>query len=224
MLFAGDRLSRDFEHHSSNRGHGDAEGTQANSPSTETEARKPRGRGSASNGGRKCSCRVWQRLARRRSHERVNGEVQQLRKHHADLGDGSQTAERLRLATITTAALLVFSARSEGEIEPRIWPHGFNIREIGEHGERLGVLQRFGCSWQGNPGQIGIEARFPSNSARVALGKKNRALPRGPVSSAGGKRGRACCSGVRASAKQGEKGDQGARACGVATGPQAGLS
>ena len=72
------------------------------------------------------------------------------------------------------AALLVFSARSEGEIEPRIWPHGFNIREIGEHGESLGVLQRFGCSWQGNPGQIGIEARFPSNSARGCVGQEKQ--------------------------------------------------
>ena len=140
LLLAGDRLSRDLEHHSPNRGYGDAEGTQANSPCTETGARNPRGRGSASNGGRKCSCRVWQWLARRRSHERENGEVQRLRKHHADLGDGSQTAERLRLAKITMAALLVFSARSEGEIEPRVWPHGFKIREIGKHGERLGVF------------------------------------------------------------------------------------
>ena len=74
LLLAGDRLSRDLEHHSPNRGYGDAEGTQANSPSTETGARNPRGRGSASNGGRKCSCWVWQRLARRRSHERENGE------------------------------------------------------------------------------------------------------------------------------------------------------
>ena len=72
---------------------------------------------------------VRQQLARLRLHERENGEARGLRKLHADLGDESQAAEKLRLVTIATAALLVFSARSESEIERRIWPHGFNIRE-----------------------------------------------------------------------------------------------
>ena len=74
-----------------------------------------------------------------------------------------------------------------------------------------------------NPEFRGIGFGVGGESVPVTL-EKMTALPGGPLASAGEKRGRACCSGVRASAKQGEKGDQGARACGVATGPQAGPS
>jgi len=67
-----------------------------------------------------------------------------------------------RIARSYDGGALGFSARSESKVEQRIRPHGFNIRERGEHGERLGSF---------------VEARFalgkeiPCKSGFLALGR-----------------------------------------------------
>ena len=134
------------------------------------------------------------------------------------VGNGSRSAGGARERAVAPAVLAEIPKHQQ-----RSLGHGFswfgcerNMR--GAAGCFIGP--QFVQNGKKNHAVPGIGFGVGGESVPVTL-KKMTALPGGPLASAGGKRGRACCSGVRASAKQGEKGDQDARACGVATGPQA---